>query len=31
VKFPSGTLVTQINSGKGLSLPYGVATYPFAR
>jgi hypothetical protein len=31
VKFPSGTLVTQINSSKGLSLPYGVATYPFAR
>jgi hypothetical protein len=28
VKYPSGTLVTTLGSGNGLSDPAGVATYP---
>ena len=31
VDYPSGTLVTQLNSSDGLSSPFGVATYPFAK
>jgi hypothetical protein len=31
VDYPSGTLVKQLNSSDGLSSPYGVATYPFAK
>ncbi len=31
VDYPSGTLVKQLNSSNGLSSPYGVATYPFAK
>jgi len=31
VDYPSGTLVKQLNSSDGLSSPFGVATYPFAK
>ncbi len=31
VNYPSGTLVKQLNSSNGLSSPFGVATYPFAK
>lgn len=31
VDYPSGTLVKQLNSSNGLSSPFGVATYPFAK
>jgi hypothetical protein len=29
LKFPAGTLIKTLGSGNGLSLPYGVATYPY--
>ncbi|MFY9631801.1 MAG: hypothetical protein WAJ94_09385 [Candidatus Cybelea sp.] len=31
VDYSTGTLVTQLNSSNGLSSPFGVATYPFAK